>query len=279
MNLSLRLETPKDYYTVEQLAQDAFWGYLAPTCEEHYLVHILRSIPAFVQELDYVAEADGKLVGNVLYSKAKVIDQEGKEHEVLTFGPLSVLPSYWNQGVGSTLLRYTIKKAKESGYPAIIIYGHPDYYPRLGFRNAKAYNIMTPDGSNFDALMALPLYEGALVGISGKFYEDSAFHMDPKEVEEFNLNFPIREPAYMPSIDLLLNRLEPSKRKVFTEHNITTLALLNTVSGRELLAWDGIDESTLEVINHILKEYGYAEKLLPSSEILKRAELGAKMYE
>ncbi len=237
-------------------------------------MHLLRSVPAFVPELDYVAETDGKIVGNVMYSKAKVINSEGSEHEVLTFGPLSVLPEYWHCGVGTALMRHTIAEAKRFGYRAIVIYGHPDYYPRFGFRNAKAFSITTPKGTNFDALMAMPLYAGALDGISGAFHEDPVFNLDAEKAGAYNRGFPRKEPAHMLPIDILLDRLEPSARQAFADRDIKTLAWLNRLSGREMLTWNGIDEHAMEIINSTLKEYGYAEKLLPSSDILKRAELG-----
>lgn len=274
MNLTLRLETPSDYRAVEELTREAFWGYTSPTCDEHYLVHLLRQSPAFVPELDYVAEANGRLVGNIIYTKAKVVDNEDNEHEVLTFGPLSVLPEYWNRGVGAALIRRTVAEAKVLGFKAILIYGHPDYYPRFGFRSAGAFNITTPQGTNFDALMALPLYKGALDGISGAYHYDPAFDVDAEDAEAYNRGFPHKEPAYMLPIDILLERLEPSARKVFVDRKIKALATLNRFSGREMLTWEGIDEHVLKIINGTLKEHGYAEKLLPSSEILKRAELG-----
>lgn len=279
MKLVLRQENANDHYKVEELTREAFWGYFNPTCDEHYLAHLLRNIPAFVQELDYVAEADGRLVGNIMYTKAKVVTSNGGEHEVLTFGPLSVLPEYWNCGVGSALVRHTILKAKKMGYRAIVIYGHPDYYLRFGFRSADIFGITTPDGKNFDALMAMPLYDGALDGISGAFHEDPIFNINKKDAIEFDKRFPHKEPAAMPSIDILLSKLEPPACRAFIDRNITTLSVLNTISGREMLKWDGIDERVLMVINKVLKENGYPGKLLPSSDILNRAKLGIHLLE
>ena len=274
MNLTLRLESPEDYRAVEALTREAFWGFTSSTCDEHYLVHLLRQSPAFVPELDYVAEADGKLVGSIIYTKAKVVDSEGNDHEVLTFGPLSVLPEYWNRGVGSALMQHTIAKARDLGYRAILIYGHPDYYPRLGFRNAGAFNITTPKGTNFDALMALPLYKGALDGISGAYHYGPAFDINAAAAEAYNKKFAHKEPAQLLTIDVLLNKLDPSLHKAFSDRNIKALATLNRFSGREMLTWDGIDENVMSIINSTLKEHGYAEKLLPSSDILKSAKEG-----
>lgn len=278
MKLTFRLETPEDFRQVEELTRDAFWGYMESTCIEHYLTHLLRKVPAFLPELDTVAEADGKLVGNVMYSKAKVVDKAGEEHEVLTFGPLSISPKCRYGGIGSVLMRHTILKAKELGYRAIVFYGHPDYYPRFGFRNAKVFGITTPDGENFDALMAMELYKGALDGISGAFYEDPAFQIDEKEAEVYDRTFPHREPAKMVPIEVLLEKLEPAARQAFLDHNFTVLAWLSRVSGRELLSWDGIDRQAFETINRVLKEYGIPERLPPESEILKRAEKGIEVF-
>lgn len=262
MDLNLRLEQPADFHAVEELTRDAFWEFSQPTCE-HLIAHKLRQVPAFVPELDYVAESDGKIVGNVMYSKAKIVDGMNSEHVVITFGPLSVLPQCWNQGIGSALMRYTIKKAKLLGYRAIVFYGHPDYYPRFGFERSEIHNITTPDGRNFDALMTMPLYDGALKGISGRFYEDPVFHVDAAEVAEFDNNFPRREAFVHTPIAVLIGRLDPVAEKVFQEHNVSVLAELNRYSGREIASWFGIDEKAMAIINETLKEYGYARKVFP----------------
>lgn len=107
-----------------------------------------------------------------MYSRARVVDGAGDETEVLTFGPLSVLPAYWHRGIGSALMRHSIREARQMGYRAIAFYGHPDHHPRFGFRSAKAFCIAAPGAKNSDALMAMPLHSGALDGVSGAFHED-----------------------------------------------------------------------------------------------------------
>lgn len=264
MNLHLRLEQPEEYRAVEELTREAFWGFTRPTCDEHYLLHRLRNSQAFVPELDYVAELDGRLVGNVVYSRAKVIDAQGTEHAVLTFGPLSVLPEHWHSGIGSELMRTSIAEAKRLGHRAIVFYGHPDYYPRFGFRRAGSFGITTPAGKSFDALMAMPLDEGALDGVSGAFHEDAVFAVDPDQAVAYDRNFPPKAPAKLVPISVLLDRLEPGARQPFIDRKIDTLAWLNRFSGREMLGWEGIDESVLGIINQTLREHGFAKKLLPS---------------
>jgi len=262
-NLRLRLEEAADYRVVEALTREAFWGFTQSTCEEHLIAHKLRQASVFVPELDYVAEADGEIVGNVMYSKAKIVDGADREHEVLTFGPLSVLPKYWNQGIGSALMRHTIKKAKLLGHRAIVFYGYPDYYPRFGFERSEVYNIITPEGRSLDALMVMPLYRGALEGISGRFCEDPVFHVDAAEVAEFDKSFPHREACILTPVDVLTVRLELAAQKALQERNITVLAWLTRYSGREIASWSGIDEKAMAIINETLKEYGYARKVFP----------------
>lgn len=193
MNIKIRLEKEKDYKEVENLTREAFWDLHQPGCDEHLLAHKLRRVKAFIPELDFVAELENRVIGNIKYSKAKVVDEKGLEHEVLTFGPLSVLPSHQKLGVGSALVKHTVQLAQEMGFKAIIIFGHPAYYHRFGFVNAERFRITTSDGDNLEPFMALELYDGALRGKEGRFYEDSVFKIDPTELEDFERGFPYKE--------------------------------------------------------------------------------------
>ena len=122
--------------------------------DEHLLIHNLRGAKEFVKGLDFVAMCDNMIVGNIVYVEAKVIDSD-KEHAVLTFGPISVLPEYQNRGIGARLIRHTRKLATELGYKAILIYGDPQYYRKFGFTESKKYGITNRDGKYPAALLAL----------------------------------------------------------------------------------------------------------------------------
>ena len=279
MNITIRVEQPKDYRAVEELIREAFWGSMNhPTCDgEHLLVHKLRNLPSFVPELDFVAEVDGQLVGHIIYSTAKVITLYSREIEVLNFGPISVLPEYKCMGIGSALMRYSILEAKKLGYRAIIFYGHPDYYPRFGFNRASAFGITSENGKSFDALMAMPLYDGALDGVSGRYVYDAVYDTDPKEVEEFDKTFPPKEPAILPPIKLLTVKLPKNAKRAFDTHKFEYISQLQGYSGVEMLRWEGIEEQNMAQINHILQELGQPEKLLPSSYILQLAQMGVRI--
>ena len=278
MNISIRNEIPADYRIVEELTRAAFWGNMNhPTCDgEHLLVHKLRKRPSFVPELDFVAEAEGKIVGHVIYSLAKVITPDGQEIEVLNFGPLSVCPGYQRRGVGSALMHRSIEAAAGLGYRAIIFYGHPDYYPRFGFRRAKHYGIVSSGGDSWDSLMAMELYDGALDGITGRYIEDEVYDVNPEEMAEFEKTFPHKEPVQLPPARLLTDHLPQRAKRAFAEHGIKFVSQLQRFSGAELLKWDGMDEQLLVKINGILSQLGQPGKLLPSSHILQLTELGVR---
>ncbi len=257
MNIQLRLEQPWDYRIVEELTREAFWGMDHPDCDEHLLAHKLRSVSAFVPELDYVAVVDDKIVGNIMFSKGRIVDPQGKEYIVLNFGPLSVLPEYKNRGVGKALMQYTISEAKRLGYHAILFFGHPDYYTRFGFKKAKEFNITTSGGDNFDAFMAMPLYDGALDGIAGCFFEDPVFEIKEDEKVEFEKSFPYKEKCIPVPADGLLSALSSAARSALQEHKITFLYDLRRYSEREVTLWHGIDETSLKIIKTAMKESNY----------------------
>lgn len=257
-DITLRLERPEDYHAVEELTREAFWRSIRGFCDEHLLVHRLRKVPVFIPELDYVAEADGRIVGNIIYTRARIEDPSGITHEVLTFGPLSVLPEYQNMGVGKALMLHTFEKARKLGYRAIVIFGHPDYYPRVGFRRASEFGLTTSDGNTFDAFMALPLYEGALDGIQGRFFIDPVFEsLDDKDVLEFDKSFPPKD-RYVPvPIEVLLDRLDAGAREAVEGLGCTYLDEFTHRSERDISSATGLDEKAMDIVRQVMLEHGW----------------------
>jgi len=198
MEIELRLEEEKDFKTVENLTREAFWNNYVPGCDEHLLVHNLRKTNVFIKELDFVALYNDKIIGNIMYAKSAIKNND-LEYTVLTFGPLSVLPEYQNKGIGGKLINHTVKLSKEMGYKCIIIYGDPEYYKRFGFKESKEYKITNKDKKFPAALLVLELYPNALNGIEGVFDEGKAYKIDKNEAEEFDKNFIAKEKGYSKS--------------------------------------------------------------------------------
>lgn len=189
-DIEIRMETKDDWYNVELMTQLAFWNKHHLGCDEHYLVHKLREDKDYLPELSRIAVKNGEIIGCIMYSKAQIVD--GLDvHEIITFGPLCVAPKWQGCGVGELLLRETMKLAENKGYKGIVIFGEPEYYPRIGFKTCDNFNITTPSGKNFDAFMGYELTKDSMKGIKGKFYESEVFENLPKEeVEEYNKKFP-----------------------------------------------------------------------------------------
>lgn len=156
-------------------------------------MHNIRKSISYIDKLDLVAVFENEIVGHIVSTKAKIIDSQNNEHEILCVGPLSVFSDFQKRGIGSELINESIKVAKELNYKGMILFGNPDFYHRFGFRNAKEYSITTKDGLNFEPFMALELQTNGLDNIMGKFFEDNAFVTHTNELIEFKKRFPYKE--------------------------------------------------------------------------------------
>jgi len=197
--LIIRPEQPADYRETEILTRDAFWDIYRPGCNEHLLVHKLRKSPAFVAELDLVACIEDLLVGNIMYSKARVQEEAGDRHEVLCLGPVTVHPKYQSQGIGGNLIRESLERARNLGFGGVFLMGNPAYYQRFGFVRTDAFGIFSSDGKSYDHFMGLELTPGCLKGVSGRFFEDEVFQIANEELEDFEKLFPAREKHVTPT--------------------------------------------------------------------------------
>ena len=107
----IRNEEQKDWEVVEKITRQAFYNLYVPGCVEHYLVHIMREHEDFIPELDFVLELDGQVIGNIMYTKAKLTDENGTEKKILTFGPVSIHPAYQRMGYGKMLMEHSFQAA------------------------------------------------------------------------------------------------------------------------------------------------------------------------
>ena len=193
MNIEIRNETEKDFHEVEELTREAFWNLYFPGCVEHYLVHQMRNHPDFIKELDFVAEYNGKIVGNIMYTKAWLMNENGQEIEIISFGPLSVLPEYQRKGIGSLLVSHTKNAAHKKGIKGIVIFGDPHNYCKHGFKNGKDLNISDMNGEYPYGLLALELEKQAFEGHQWKFKYCYVFYVGEEDAEKFDKNFCTKE--------------------------------------------------------------------------------------
>ena len=182
-----------DFPFTETMTREAFWNLYRPGSVEHLILHNLRNSTNYIHDLDLAALVDDEIVGHIISTKAKVVDVYNTEHDILCVGPLSVLPAFQKNGIGSALMNHSILVANKLGFTGMILFGNPDYYHRFGFRNAQEYKITTKEGQNFEPFMALELQANGLTHITGRFIEDSAFEIQPEDIDAFDKNFPYME--------------------------------------------------------------------------------------
>ncbi|MCA8994954.1 MAG: N-acetyltransferase [Planctomycetaceae bacterium] len=159
MTIRIRAEIESDRDAIRHVNEQAFGGPAEAT-----LVDAIRD--GEFAEVSLVAEVSGAIVGHILLSRV-IILSEGRAIEALSLAPMAVLPEHQRQGIGSLLVSEAIKVCRERGEQAILVLGHPDYYPRFGFSAKLAESIESPFGGG-EAWMALELVPGALTGIRGR---------------------------------------------------------------------------------------------------------------
>lgn len=184
--LKIRKETEADYQRVEEITRKAFYNMYMPGCVEHYLVHIMRSHRDFIPELDFVLELDGEVVGNIMYTKAKLTDENGQEKEIVTFGPVSVLPEYQRKGYGKQLIEYSFEKAAALGYEAVVIFGSPANYVSRGFQSCRKYKVCVENGTYPAAMLVKELVPGALDGRTWIYKESPAMQIREEDAKRFD---------------------------------------------------------------------------------------------
>ena len=167
MNLTIRQEQVQDYQTTENVIKLAFENMEFSDKKEHFLVDRLRKSDAFVPSLSLVAINEANhIVGHILLTKIKIKNDE-QVTDSLALAPVSVLPAYQNKGVGMLLINNALLRAKEEGFTSVVVLGHPNYYPKFGFKTASMWDIRAPFEIPDELFMALELEENALKGVSG----------------------------------------------------------------------------------------------------------------
>ena len=198
---SIRLEERKDYSEVESLVRESFWNVYRPGCSEHYVIHVLRDDPAFVKELDYVMEQDGRLIGQNMFMRTVIEADEGRVIPVLTMGPICITPELKRMGYGKKLLDYSLEKAAAMGFGAVLFEGNIGFYGKSGFTFARSFGLRyhgLPTGADDSFFLCKELVSGYLDGVAGEYSTPKGYLVDVKEAEEFDKSFPPKEKLKLP---------------------------------------------------------------------------------
>lgn len=154
----IRPETDADHAAIREINRRAFG-----TDAEGRLVDALRA-GGYVR-CSLVAEIDSRIVGHILFSDLPIETARGSIPAV-ALAPMAVLPEYQRQGIGTALVRDGLDRCRAAGAAAVIVVGHPEYYPRFGFSAELGARIESPYAG--PAFMALELVAGSLAGVQGR---------------------------------------------------------------------------------------------------------------
>lgn len=197
----IRLEKKEDYREVEFLVRESFWNVYRPGCSEHYVIHVLRDDPAFVKELDFVMEKDGRLIGQNMFMRTVINADDGRDIPVLTMGPIGITPELKRQGYGKRLLDYCLEKATDLGYGAVLFEGNIGFYGKSGFDYASRFGIRyhdLPEDADASFFLCKELRPGYLDGVTGVYQTPQGYYVDDADVAEFDKAFPYKEKLRLP---------------------------------------------------------------------------------
>ncbi len=197
----IRLETKKDYREVENLVRESFWNVYRPGCSEHYVIHVLRDDLAFVKELDFVMEQKGRLIGQNMFMKTIIEVDDGRTIDILTMGPIVITPELKRQGYGKALLDYSLEKAADLGFGAVLFEGNIGFYGNSGFDYARNFGIRyhdLPEGADDSFFLCKELIPGFLNGVTGVYQTPKGYYVDDAEVEGFDKDFPPKQKLKLP---------------------------------------------------------------------------------
>ena len=198
---TIRLEKKEDEAEVENLIREAFWNVYRPGCSEHYVMHVLRHDPAFIPELDFVMEQDGRLIGQNMFMHTVIDADDGRTVPVLTMGPICIIPEIQRKGYGKKLLDCSLEKAAAMGFGAVLFEGNIAFYGKSGFDYARNFGIRyhdLPEGADDSFFLCRELIPGALSGITGVYRTPQSYYVKDQDVEEFDRAFHEKEKLRLP---------------------------------------------------------------------------------
>ena len=200
----IRPETKEDNRTVESLVRESFWNVYRPGCLEHYVLRHLRNDPAFVPELDFVMEKDGRIIGQNMFMRAVIRADDGREIPIMTMGPIGIAPAYKRQGYGKLLLDASLEKAAALGCGALCFEGNILFYGKSGFTYASDFGIRyhgLPEDADASFFLCKELIPGYLSGVTGVYGPPEGYfaaEKEPEAFEAFDALFPPKEKLKLP---------------------------------------------------------------------------------
>ena len=167
--MDIRTEKPEDLEAVRNVNIAAF-----ERENEANLVDRLRGIAS---TFSFVAVQSDRIVGHIFFSPVVVEGKCSSNLSILGLAPVAVLPEYQRQGIGTLLIQQGLEECGRSGFQAVVVLGHPDFYSRFGFFPASRKSLKCEYDVPDEAFMVLELESGALQDCSGTVKYRSEFSL------------------------------------------------------------------------------------------------------
>jgi putative acetyltransferase len=162
----IRAEEPRDWTAVYAVNVSAF-----ETPAEANLVGALREQAQPLVSL--IAEDNGAIVGQIMFSPVSLSGHPALK--IMGLAPMAVAPEHQRKGIGSALVRAGLEQCKDLGFGAVVVLGHPAYYPRFGFSPSTRFGIASEYDVPEEVFMVVELQAGFLRGASGTIKYHAAF--------------------------------------------------------------------------------------------------------
>jgi len=168
MMINVRPETEDDYGEVRRVNECAFGQ-----ANEARLVEALR--PTASPQISLVAVLDDQIVGHIFFSPVSV-ESDKNAFTALGLAPMAVLPEYQRRGIGSELICEGLRACQKLGHNLVFVVGHPEYYPRFGFKPARQRGFDCEYDVPDEVFMVAELEPGAANGRTGTVKYMPEFH-------------------------------------------------------------------------------------------------------
>ena len=165
--MNIRKEKDSDKENIWKVNAEAF-----ETEAEANLVNALRD--SGIPFISLVAEEEAEIVGHILFTPVELVGNDS-DLKLMGLAPMAVLPKLQKKGIGSQLVKTGIENCSTQGYDAIVVLGHPEYYPKFGFVPSVRYGIKSEHDTPDEAFMVLELKESSLKNKNGIIKYHAAF--------------------------------------------------------------------------------------------------------
>ena len=136
-----------------------------------------------------------------MFMRTIIESDDGRTIPILTMGPICVTPKLKRKGYGKILLDYSLAKATELGYGAVLFEGNIDFYGKSGFEYSRNFGIRyhdLPEGADDSFFLCKELVPGYLEGVTGVYQTPQGYYVDDSDVENFDKEFPPKKKEKLP---------------------------------------------------------------------------------